>query len=127
MKKQQTVNENMSPEEYEAYVKQVTPTFSLGLNMVKAFITGGIICTIGQALMELFLSYELEKKDASAATLLVIIFTTAILTGLNLFSKIVKFGGARRQKEFCRPAVEQQRREASAPARNCVFPFARLY
>ena len=94
MKKQQTVNENMSPEEYEAYVKQVTPTFSLGLNMVKAFITGGIICTIGQALMELFLSYELEKKDASAATLLVIIFTTAILTGLNLFSKIVKFGGA---------------------------------
>ena len=89
MKKQQTVNENMSPEEYEAYVKQVTPTFSLGLNMVKAFITGGIICTIGQALMELFLSYELEKKDASAATLLVIIFTTAILTGLNLFSKIV--------------------------------------
>ena len=94
MKKQQTVNENMSPEEYEAYVKQVTPTFSLGLNMVKAFITGGIICTIGQALMELFLSYELEKKDASAATLLVIIFTTAILTGLNLFPKIVKFGGA---------------------------------
>lgn len=94
MKKQQNAHENMSPKEYEAYVKQVTPTFSLPLNMLKAFITGGIICTIGQALMNLFLSYDLEKKDASACTLLVIIFCTVILTGLNLFSKITKFGGA---------------------------------
>ena len=94
MKKQQKVHENMSPQEYEAYVKQVTPTFSLPLNMFKAFITGGIICTIGQGLMTLFLSYDLEKKDAGAATLLVIILCTVILTGMNLFSKIVKFGGA---------------------------------
>lgn len=94
MKKQQSAHENMSPKEYEAYVKKVTPTFSLPLNMVKAFVTGGIICTVGQALMNLFLSCDLEKKDASACTLLVIILCTVILTGLNLFSKIVKFGGA---------------------------------
>ena len=94
MKKQQNINEHMTPKEYEAYVKKVTPTFSLGINMAKAFVTGGIICTIGQALTNLFLRVGLEKKDAGASTLLVIIFCTAILTGLNLFSKIVKFGGA---------------------------------
>lgn len=89
-----TVNPDMSPEEYEAYVKKVTPTHSLPLNMLKAFITGGIICTIGQALTNWFLGMELEKEDASACTLLVIILGTVILTGFNWFSEIVKFGGA---------------------------------
>lgn len=93
-KNKQGAHENMSPQEYEAYVKQITPTHSLPLNMLKAFITGGIICTIGQALMNFFLSYDMEKKEASACTLLVIIFCTVILTGLNWFSKIAQFGGA---------------------------------
>lgn len=90
----QGAHENMSPKEYEAHVKQITPTHSLSLNMLKAFITGGIICTIGQALMNFFLSYDMEKKDASACTLLVIILCTVVLTGLNWFSKIAQFGGA---------------------------------
>lgn len=85
---------DMSPKEYEKYVKRVTPVHSLPMNMFKAFITGGIICTIGQGLMNLFLGWGLEKTDAASATLLVIIFCTVILTGFNLFSGIAKFGGA---------------------------------
>ena len=37
--------------EYQDYVKQVTPTHSLWKNMAKAFLTGGIICVIGQGIM----------------------------------------------------------------------------
>ena len=68
-KNKQGAHENMSPQEYEAYVKQITPTHSLPLNMLKAFITGGIICTIGQALMNFFLSYDMEKKEGSKEAL----------------------------------------------------------
>lgn len=96
MKKKENnrAHRSMSPKEYEAYVKQVTETHSLPLNMAKAFLTGGIICTIGQTLINVFMSTGMEKEDASLWTLLVIILCTAILTGFNLFSCIVKFGGA---------------------------------
>ena len=80
--------------EYENYVKQVTPVHCLWKSMIKAFITGGIICTIGQALMELFLSMEMEKEVASSWTTLSLIAASVILTGFNLYPKIVKFGGA---------------------------------
>lgn len=79
---------------YDAYVKQVTPTNSLPLDMAKAFVAGGIICTIGQGLTNLFLSRGLEKDAAAAWTLLCLIGASVILTGLNIYPKIVKHGGA---------------------------------
>lgn len=85
---------DMRPEEYEAYVKQVTPTHSTPLNMAKAFLTGGIICTIGQFFMNTFTNNGLDKDAAGAWTLLILIGSTVILTGLNIFPKIVTFGGA---------------------------------
>ncbi len=87
-------NPNMKPEEYEKYVKEVTPTHSLPMNMLRAFLCGGVICTVGQALTNAFLSMGLEKTDASAATLLVLIFCTVIATGLGWFSSLTKFAGA---------------------------------
>lgn len=93
-KKKTTVHPNMTPEEYEAYVKAITPTHSLLLNMLKAFVSGGVICTLGQVLTNWFLGMGMEKTDASAATLLVIIFCTVIATGFGWFSSLVKFAGA---------------------------------
>lgn len=46
---------------YNQYVKEVTPTHNLWLNMVKAFITGGIICTIGQFILNTCQNYGLDK------------------------------------------------------------------
>ena len=80
--------------EYENYVKEVTPVHCLWKSMLKAFITGGIICAYGQVLMELFLSMEMEKEAASSWTTLSLIATSVVLTGFNLYPKIVKFGGA---------------------------------
>ena len=84
----------MQPGEYEKYVKQVTPVHNTPLNMTKAFLTGGIICVIGQFFMYIFTANGLEKDSASAWTLLILIGSTVLLTGLNLFPKIVTFGGA---------------------------------
>ena len=40
--------QNINEKKYEQYVKQLTPTHSLPLNMAKAFLTGGLICLLGQ-------------------------------------------------------------------------------
>ena len=80
--------------EYNEYVKQVTPKSNLLLDMFKAFIVGGIICTIGQVFNNMFMKYGMEKDTAGAYTLLVLIALTVILTGINVFPGIVKFGGA---------------------------------
>lgn len=79
---------------YEAYVKSVTPTHSLGLQMLKAFITGGIICTIGQFILNRGLAMGLDEKAAGSWCSLLLILLSVTLTGLNIFPRIVKWGGA---------------------------------
>lgn len=79
---------------YDAYVKQITPTHKLGPAMGKAFLVGGIICTIGQFLNNWMMSAGMEKDAAGAWTLIILILSSIILTGLNIFPKIVTFGGA---------------------------------
>lgn len=81
-------------ERYNEYVKQVTPKSNLLLNMAKAFLVGGIICTIGQCLTNLFMKSGLEKDSANSWAIVVLIGVTVILTGFNIFTKIAKFGGA---------------------------------
>ncbi|HIZ44684.1 MAG TPA: SpoVA/SpoVAEb family sporulation membrane protein [Firmicutes bacterium] len=84
----------MDAREYEQYVKQVTPVHSTPLNMLKAFLTGGIICLAAQWITNQFLAGGMEKDAASAWTLIILIGSAIILTGLNIFPKIVTFGGA---------------------------------
>jgi len=80
--------------EYGKYVKEVTPVFSLWKNMLYAFLVGGTICTIGQVLTNVFMSMDMEKEVASSWTTLCLIAGSILLTGLNLYPRIVKFAGA---------------------------------
>lgn len=80
--------------EYNEYVKKVTPTHNLFLDMIKAFITGGVICTIGQAVINYCMANNMDEKVAGSWTTLSLILLSVVLTGLNIFSKIAKFGGA---------------------------------
>ena len=80
--------------QYGNYVKDITPVHCLWKNMLKAFIVGGTICVIGQALTGWFMSMEMEKETASSWTTLCLIASSVILTGLNIYPKLVKFGGA---------------------------------
>jgi stage V sporulation protein AC len=79
---------------YNDYVKKVTKTNSLWVNMIWAFIVGGIICAIGQGIGDVLKSWGVTEDNASSITLLVLIFTSALLTGLNIYPKIGKKGGA---------------------------------
>ena len=93
---EQKSQEQMNLEkDYEEYIKKITPTHNLYLQMLKAFITGGIICTIGQALLT-FAKDELgmDKDMAGSFCSLILVLASVLLTGFNLYSSIVKFGGA---------------------------------
>lgn len=85
----------MDKEQYQQYVKQVTPTHNTFLNVLKAFVTGGAICLIGQGVNQFFTVVQgMDKETASAWTLLTLILASILLTGFNVYPGLVKFGGA---------------------------------
>lgn len=79
---------------YNEYVKEVTPTHSLWGQMAKAFVTGGIICSIGQGIVNYALELGMDKETAGSWCSLILVFFSALLTGFNLFPSIAKWGGA---------------------------------
>ena len=79
---------------YEKYVKRITPVHSLPANMLKAFVTGGLICVLGQLILNTAASMGADKETAGNWCSLLLILFSVILTGLNLYSRIGKFGGA---------------------------------
>ncbi|MCI8282037.1 MAG: SpoVA/SpoVAEb family sporulation membrane protein [Lachnospiraceae bacterium] len=81
-------------QEYNAYVKQVTPTHSLWANMAKAFLVGGIICTIGQVILNIAGNMGLDQETAGSWNSMILIFSSILLTGLNIYPSIAKWGGA---------------------------------
>lgn len=86
--------EEEQKQQYNEYVKQVTPTHSLPMQMLKAFVTGGIICCLGQAILNYAGSLGLEKDAAGAWCSMLLVLLSVILTGLNIFPGIAKWGGA---------------------------------
>lgn len=84
----------LSKQKYDKIYKKKAPRSSIFSNSIKAFITGGIICAIGQGLLNLYISLGLNKEDASTLVTASLIFASAFLTGLNVYDKIAKFGGA---------------------------------
>lgn len=81
-------------EDYKEYVKKRTPKNRLGTNMIKAFITGGIICVIGQAIMNYCKTQGLDEQTAGSWTSLILVLISVLLTGINLYPRIAKWGGA---------------------------------
>ena len=81
-------------EAYKNYVKQKTPVHSLPKNMTKAFITGGIICAIGQFVLNYCEGLGMNKEMCGGWTSVILILISVILTGLNIYPQIAKWGGA---------------------------------
>lgn len=82
-------------EEYQEYVKQNSPKTNLPLQMGKAFIMGGIICCIGQLIVNTATnSFGIEKETAAGWCSMILILLSAVFTGFNLYGKLVKWGGA---------------------------------
>ena len=81
-------------QKYNEYVKEVTPTHNLWWNMAKAFVTGGIICCIGQFILNTATGYGLDKDTAGSWCSLILILLSVILTGLKVYPSIANWGGA---------------------------------
>lgn len=81
-------------QEYGEKVKQYTPTHCLPKEMIKAFFVGGIICIIGQAVVQTALNYGVSKEDAATICTIVLVLFSVVLTGFNIYPRIAKFGGA---------------------------------
>ena len=81
-------------QQYSKYVKQVTPTHSLPVQMARAFLVGGVICCIGQAILNYAGSQGLDQETAGAWCSMILVLLSVILTGLNIFPGIAKWGGA---------------------------------
>ncbi len=80
--------------EYREYVKQVTPTHSLPAQMARAFLTGGAICALGQGILNGAASLGMDRETAGSVCSLTLVFLAVVLTGLNLYPSLVKWGGA---------------------------------
>ena len=82
-------------EEYQEYVRQNSPKTNLPLQMGKAFIMGGIICCVGQFIVNMAADwFGIEKETAAGWCSMLLILLSALLTGFNLYGKLVKWGGA---------------------------------
>lgn len=82
-------------EEYQEYVKEITPTYGLLWQMVKAFVVGGLICMLGQFITNFGLQkLGMEEQQAGSLCSLVLIALSILLTGLHVYPKLVTFGGA---------------------------------
>lgn len=85
---------NMTPQEYQELVSQKAEKSPLFKDLALAFLVGGAICVLGQLLSNAYAACGLGKTDASTATSISLVFLSALLTGLNLYNKIARFGGA---------------------------------
>lgn len=85
------------PFDAKAYQKEVArraPKSHVALQCLRAFLTGGLICVLGQGIRDLALLIPLSDKDASTVSSIALIFLTALLTGLGVFDRIASFAGA---------------------------------
>lgn len=85
---------DMTPQEYQAYVKQKSPRSPIVKDTLFAFVIGGAICVVGQLVMNGFSSLGIEKTDAGTATSISLVFLSALATGLGLYTRLARYAGA---------------------------------
>ncbi|WP_431030444.1 stage V sporulation protein AC [Lysinibacillus sp. LZ02] len=85
----------MDAQRYQTIEQQITPKPPIALNMLKAFLVGGIICAIGQAISYFYIIFfDFTEQTAGNPTVATIIIITMFLTGAGLYRKIGQFAGA---------------------------------
>ena len=83
-----------TPEKYRAYVRQKQKKSPLGKDMALAFLIGGLICVLGQLISDGYIAAGLPREEAATATSVSLVFLSALLTGLNLYHRLARYGGA---------------------------------
>ena len=84
----------MTEREYEKLVKSMSPKSPILKDCIFAFLIGGLICALGQAILNGYTALNLDETTAGTATSMTLVAISALLTGLSLYDNIAKYGGA---------------------------------
>lgn len=102
---------------YQEYVKKVTPTHNIWLQLLKAFVVGGLICVLGQGILSIAGDvFGLDKETAGSWCSMILVFLSALTTGLNWYQRLATFAGAGAlvpitgfANSVCAPAIEYKK------------------
>ena len=81
-------------QQYSEMVKKASPNSPIFMDCIRAFVSGGIICTIGQLLLNLYTAMDISEKNAALWVSITLIGLSALLTALGFYEKLGKFCGA---------------------------------
>ena len=81
-------------QQYDEMVKKASPNSPTATDCLKAFVSGGLICVIGQLLLDFFTGQGMSEKDAAMWESITLIGLSAILTALGIYERLGKFCGA---------------------------------
>ena len=84
----------MTPKEYNRYVARLAKKSPLGKDLLNSFLIGGLICVVGQLILNGYNALELSEQDAAAATSVSLVFLSAVLTALSVYDDLAKIAGA---------------------------------
>ena len=84
----------MTNDEYRQYAQEHSPRSHMLQNMLRAFLSGGFICMIGQFFITFYSGFGLDKELAGTAASMTLVFLGAALTALGIYDDIAKFSGA---------------------------------
>ena len=84
----------MTEKQYQKMVADMSPKSPILKNCLKAFLVGGLICTLGQAILNLYTYLGLDKENSATATSMTLVALSALLTGLSLYDNLAKHAGA---------------------------------
>ena len=84
----------MTPKEYVRMLKESSPPTRSSKSLPMAFVVGGLICVVGQALTQCYLALGLEKEAAGTWCSVTLIFLSVLTTGLGWYQRLAKYAGA---------------------------------
>ena len=84
----------MTPKEYDALVRQLSPKSPIWKDTALAFLVGGGICVIGQLILNGWGALGLTKDDAATATSVTLVFLSVLATALGLYHRLARYAGA---------------------------------
>ena len=84
----------MTEKEYGRLTRRLAPPSPIGKDCFHAFWVGGLICVLGQLLLNCYMAAGLEKEQAQTGMSMTLIALSALLTGLSVYDDIAKFAGA---------------------------------
>lgn len=83
------------PVHYDWLTKQASPPSRIGQGLLRAYWVGGVICMLGQAAADVGTKLlKMTTQDGYCLAAIVLVFLTALLTGLGVFDKIGQYAGA---------------------------------